>query len=92
MDVYLIILMLVILASLSIYCLKNGTGAGWIRKQTPIPSDVHVSDEEKRILKYSVDPGAHLECQKECQDTDPKFMSVCISTCIQKKWISQNDI
>ncbi len=66
----------------------------WISKKTPIMT-LAGSKATAQILSESVDPGAHVECQRLCAeksgDTKNKqFMQVCIDTCIQKKWTNPN--
>lgn len=69
--------------------------AAWIPEKTPIPlsSVTGKSDPETtQILEHSVDPGAHLECKKWCEEKSKgkekskNFIKVCIDTCMQEKW------
>lgn len=94
MDIYFIIIVILLLSAVAIYSLENGRTAPWIIKPTPIPTGTKISSKEKQHLRYSVDPGAHIACRQACQEqkTKPELMNVCISSCIQRKWISENNI
>lgn len=67
--------------------------AGWIREKTPVPDDVKLTTnpEEVKLLSESVDPGANIECRRWCAENSKsksdEFMTVCINTCIQEKWV-----
>ncbi len=71
--------------------------APWIPKKTPMPAVITLDSPRtvSRLLRESVDPGAHLECQQLCVQKSGKvkskqFMQVCIDTCIQEKWTNPN--
>ena len=57
----------------------------WIPYLTPLPFNYTTNNDP--ILKYSVDPGAHLKCAKQCQ-TSPSAQ-ICIDICLQQIWTNR---
>lgn len=103
MDTIIIMVIIgIILVGICVYAIQvKGTeeftqeNSNWIPEKTPIPlSSVTGKDdpETTQILEKSVDPGAHLECKKWCEEKSKgkekskNFLKVCIDTCIQQKW------
>jgi hypothetical protein len=85
---YILLFSLFIFVAIYLYAkYKSNDRAPWIVHKTALPLKITIAD--KRDIANSVDPGAHLLCEKQCKsihNQSPDFMQICIDTCIQKLW------